>query len=71
MNAFLLIFFAAGGDTLTSTALVPLCLFPGRRAAQNPSHTRPAMPRVDIWDVAKARGAPPIDAGFPRGFEER
>jgi len=29
------------------------------------------MPRVDIWDVAKAREAPPIDAGFPRSFEKR
>jgi hypothetical protein len=29
------------------------------------------MPRVDIWDVAKARAAPPIDAGFQRGFAEK
>jgi len=31
------------------------------------------MPRVDVWDFAKAREAPPIDAGFEpmASFEER
>ena len=31
------------------------------------------MPRVDVWDLAKAREAPPIDAGFDKidGFNVR
>jgi hypothetical protein len=31
------------------------------------------MPRVDVWDLAKAREAPPIDAGFDpmEAFDER
>jgi hypothetical protein len=28
------------------------------------------MPRVDIWDVAAARDAPPVDAGFEQGTFE-
>jgi hypothetical protein len=29
------------------------------------------MPRVDIWDVAKAKAAPAVDAGYERGFAEK
>ena len=36
------------------------------------SHSK-KMPRIDVWDLAKAREAPPIDAGFDPmdAFEER
>lgn len=30
-----------------------------------------SMPRVDIWDVAKAKAAPAVDAGYERGFAEK
>ena len=29
------------------------------------------MPRVDVWDAAPLDASKPIEAGFPRGFEDK